>query len=235
MPQHESKRNKKVKKSGRVGRLPGIPNTPAVVSNLGSQIALFPQKIRRRLTYVEPGVTVVSGAGIGVSGGYVFSCNGLYDPNYTGGGTHQPLTFDQLMLMYNHYTVHSATINVLWIAGTATQSCVSLCRAGDNTSQTDCVKLIENGQITYQILPVAGAQSQYFKQNMSIDMAKFIGVDDVLDDSDLRGTVSANPVEQAFFHLNTWNPVGVAVVTNYAMVEMTFDATFTEPKVIPLS
>jgi len=186
------------------------------------------------LCYVEPNIDVVSGAGPNVAGGYVFSANGLFDPNFTGAG-HQPLTFDQLMVMYNHYTVHSATISVLWIAGTATQSYVSICRAGDNTPQTDVQKLIENGQISFQVLPVAGIQDVFNKQEMSIDIAKFEGVDDVLDNTDLRGTVAANPLEQAYFHLNTWNPQAVTVITNHAMVEITFDATFTEPKPIPLS
>lgn len=42
----------------------------------------------------------------------IFSLNGLYDPNISGGG-HQPLGFDQMMGLYNKYCVLGAKVSIL--------------------------------------------------------------------------------------------------------------------------
>lgn len=57
------------------------------------------------LPYFETGLSINPAAG-GVVGSYVFQINGPYDPNVTGIG-HQPLGFDQLMLMYEHYIYYT--------------------------------------------------------------------------------------------------------------------------------
>lgn len=44
-------------------------------------------------------------------GTYVMNSNSLYDPNNTGFG-HQPFGYDQLMAIYNHYTVTRCSIAI---------------------------------------------------------------------------------------------------------------------------
>lgn len=206
----------------------------SVVGALGRGFPGLPMRMRRKLTYFEPIVLATSGAGPSVAGAYVFSANGLFDPNITAAG-HQPLGFDQWMAMYNHYTVHSCRITIVCTANAAGPVYVALSRSADSTVTTDAVKLVENGNISYQQLPINTIESVFFKQSMTINMAKFEGVDDVLDDSDLRGTISANPVEQAYFHLSTWNPFTAAALSAYFSVLLEYDATFTEPKLLPIS
>lgn len=47
----------------------------------------------------------------GVMANYVFSCNGMYDPDITGTGG-QPLYFDQMTAIYNHYTVIGSKVTI---------------------------------------------------------------------------------------------------------------------------
>lgn len=65
------------------------------------------KQVQQTLKYVDtPTVTLSAGRGE-----YLFSTNGMFDPDITGTG-HQPLYFDQKMAMYNHYTVISSTIRI---------------------------------------------------------------------------------------------------------------------------
>jgi len=73
---------------------------------------LFPPKFKKRLVYSETSLTVASTSGS--SNSYFFSANGLFDPNTTGTG-HQPMGFDQMMLMYEQYTVFASKITVEFI------------------------------------------------------------------------------------------------------------------------
>ncbi len=73
--------------------------------NLGRQP--IAQQSYRTFTYVDQSnISIASGVGF-----YQFRCNGLFDPNATGGGS-QPMYFDQIMALYNHYTVLSSKITV---------------------------------------------------------------------------------------------------------------------------
>lgn len=45
----------------------------------------------------------------GVQGGQFYSCNSLYDPDVTGTG-HQPMYFDQMCTLYDHYCVLGSKI-----------------------------------------------------------------------------------------------------------------------------
>lgn len=72
---------------------------PRVLNNFQGA---FPKQFRNTVRYESELLSVVlNGSGLG---SYVVSCNGLYDPNVSGTG-HQPLYFDQLTSIYNHYCV----------------------------------------------------------------------------------------------------------------------------------
>lgn len=66
----------------------------------------FPKKVIMKQKYVNK-TTHSSGAGARVNTGY--RMNGIYDPE-VGVGDHQPLYFDQLMAVYNHYVVLAAKV-----------------------------------------------------------------------------------------------------------------------------
>lgn len=47
-------------------------------------------------------------------------CNSMYDPYQPTGG-HQPLYYDTLMLIYNHWVVLKAQMKVTWVGTTTTE------------------------------------------------------------------------------------------------------------------
>lgn len=48
----------------------------------------------------------------GTNDAYVYRCNSLYDPDYTGGG-HQPRNFDQMSSIYAKYSVNAFKFKII--------------------------------------------------------------------------------------------------------------------------
>lgn len=210
-------------------------NTSAVVGgSISRRMPIFNQRKRAVLTYFEPLVTITSASGPSVCGTYVFAANGLYDPNYTGAG-HKAMGFDQMMSFYEHYTVHSCKITVIPSNTSATGAYVAVSRNASSTPITAATDLVENGNVEYQCLPIVGVTNMFNKMVLSLDIGKFTGTDDVLDNPELRGTSTTNPTEVEFFHVSAWNPYSAGAASVSASVLLEFDATFTEPREIPSS
>ncbi len=111
----------------------------------------LPKKFTFRCRYSEHAISIDGGAA-GVVGKHFFRANGLFDPNVTGAG-HQPLGFDQLMLMYNHFTVIGSKIRVTFTNTdpNASQICgISL--TDDATTSINPEVYIENGDTTWLTL-----------------------------------------------------------------------------------
>ena len=83
-----------------------------VAIRLGKQP--IPKQLYNRLKYAE---TINVPIGVGGTGNYLYSCNGMYDPNITGTG-HQPMYFDQFTAMYDHYTVLKSMMKATVVANT---------------------------------------------------------------------------------------------------------------------
>jgi len=131
-------------------------------------------------------------------GTYLFSCNGLYDPNVTGIG-HQPHYFDQLSELYDHYRVVSSKITVtpctsptydvnygVFIDDDATPA-VNLNTALERTSPraTKSVSLNDSG---------------YFQSvTMSWNAKTAFGIENIMTRENLAGNAGANPLETQNF------------------------------------
>lgn len=194
---------------------------------INRSIPLFPARKKAFLPYFDYN-TVTAGAG--VVGSYVFSCNGLYDPNITGVG-HQPMGFDQMMTFYDHYTVLRAKIIIdfLYISGSGNLMVTVATRAA-LTPVTDPTQLIESGMIDYKLLSEnLSNEKSRCRLSRTVDIRLFGGIDDPLDNPDYRGTVAANPAEQSYFHISIWNSAGTTCSAGFfAVIE--FEAVFTEPR-----
>lgn len=191
---------------------------------------------RAKLIYHE-NVAITSVAAAESVGTHVFSANGCYDPNITGVG-HQPRGFDQVMALYDHYTVIGASIQVRFLnnsTGTRPYCCIAV-RDGTVAALTTR-DLFEYSNRVISARPVyrlstadesgVGASSML---SSKVDIAKFLGRKDVMDDPELKGTVASNPVEQVNFHVSVSDPVTTAAANVQCQVLITYDVIFHEPK-----
>jgi hypothetical protein len=187
------------------------------------------------LFYYENGLSLTA---VGVANSYFFTANGLFDVNITGTG-HQPMGFDQMMLMYEQYTVVNSKISISCQSGTSVAIRAGVYLSPDTTSITDPLRLMENGLITTKIhsgISVAG----YIKDHsLNCDIAKYFGRNPnaraLVDDVTLSGTVAANPTEQVYFAVTSWDPFAASTWTSYFDVLLEYDAIFWEPRKLTVS
>lgn len=188
----------------------------------------FPMQFQNQLTYCD---STSYSVGIGNFNTQVYSCNGLYDPNITGTGG-QPLYFDQLTAIYDHYTVLSSYI-VVECTGVGTVASNYASRVGlyidDDTSYVSSMdSLIQRQGAKFSVVNFAqgGKVHLTFGWNAS---KTFPG--NPLGNTDLQGTASGNPAEQSYFVIGMDAPDGVAV-TFYLTVKVVYNVVWDEKKTI---
>jgi len=224
MPYRKGKRATKraaKRKAARRGKRSLKYNKTSVSLGLG-----FPKRMVMTHKYAEL-IDIVSTAG--VLGKHLFNCNGMFDPNSTGVG-HQPLYYDQMAALYNHYTVIGSKIK-LTVTPTATAD--ELTYVGtwldDDTTSTVIATVMDmaersSGKIR-QIAPNMN-NSLVFYNNWS---AKKTFGGSVLANDNLQGTISANPTENSFFAIGVGS--GSAANTSVQVfVEITYTAVWEELK-----
>lgn len=185
---------------------------------------------RKTLRYFERNIILNPGVA-GIMASYTFSLNGLYDPNITGVG-HQPMGFDQLMLMYNNYTVVGAKARVVFRNTDQTRSVdVGLTITTSATAPTNLDDLIENGRCKWKQLGFVGASSDRTTTNIiaKAGIAKYLQIKDIMDDDLLYGNVGANPTKQLYLHIFARQPENVDSDAVYAQVMIDFISVFTRP------
>jgi hypothetical protein len=194
---------------------------------LARWMPVFPSRTTRKLRYSSS--FYLAGTS-GVVATNVLSANGLYDPEITGTG-HQPMGFDQLMLSYNHYTVTQARLICTFHNLAATSSVVSVKVDGGSTPITVVDQILEWGLNNHSVLEAKGTYGSVKVVESKVSIARFEGVSDVLDVQELRGSVAANPAEQTYFHVQSWDNAGVT--TNILTeIVLEYTAVFTEPRVL---
>jgi hypothetical protein len=193
---------------------------------------LFGFRTRRTIQYFAD----VAIAGTGTPGTQVFSANGCFDPDITGTGG-QPMGFDQMMLFYNHYTVMRSRIRAVFqnlTTGGVIATCV-LSVSGSSTPVTVVEDLIENGDCSIESMGFTGGYSGGCTQRRTLDVGKYQGLRNTIDDPDMRGDSASNPVEQVYYHLSLYDPVGAGAVSALVQCLIEYDTIFHEPRKGPLS
>lgn len=166
---------------------------------------------------------------------YVFSANGMYDPDITGTG-HQPMGFDQLAILYNHYCVVGSKITAKVFNYDTGQTQIAGVTLLDTASgfTGDVHQYIEQGHSKYVIL---GRQNADLSKSVSktFSAKKFFHKSKPMDEDDLAGTALANPAEEAFYHLVA-APIGaVDTAPVQVLVLIEYTAIWTEPKTLAQS
>lgn len=163
---------------------------PAKYSGFG-----FPPKIQVKHRYVEAiGLAAVAG---GVST-QLFRCNGMFDPNYSGTG-HQPLYFDQLSAVYDHFTVLKSYLK-LTVSTTSTTPQIVTCFINDDTTVTPSgieARMEQSSAKSVQITAGEGPKTMY----ISWDAYKTFG-GSILGNDNLQGSAAADPTEQSLFTIS---------------------------------
>lgn len=194
------------------------------------------QSVSRNLTYGGPfppikksqvvyagiiGVPITTGSGV-----YVFSCNGLFDPDYTGTGT-QPLYFDQLMAIYNHYVVTSCSIDLEVMNDNTNRSVAVTCYADDDTAgASNFTSMQRPGAKSVSGNPLQG--SLRLKQFWSAYKNFGSGVE---NNSLFRGDSGNNPAEQMYFIIQV-EETGLNTFTLPVRFTIRYNTTFSELKTI---
>jgi len=188
----------------------------------------FPERMRMKHKYRE---TFHLTASSGASASYIFSCNGMFDPNITGTG-HQPMFFDNMAALYDHYTVLNARITVVYVPTpqaliTSHNFVVGLLDAAA-FGTTNANYLGENPSMTTRTV---NAQLN----NERNVITKYWNAERVfgsraLSDSQLRGTPSANPSEQTYFGIMIQDTLGIGTAEGDFSVTIEYDSVWTEAK-----
>ena len=169
--------------------------------------------------------------GAGTAGQYVFSCNGLFDPNISGIG-HQPRGFDQVMTLYDHYVVVGSKITVYaWNPDTVYGAMVSVHIQDTSTTTTDIENVLERRNARSKLVSSRNGGIDNCIISYKVNPNNFLGRSKPLSDPNLKGNTSANPSEQCYFVVSVAGMNDLADIGGiacYAKIEYT--AVLIEPK-----
>lgn len=187
----------------------------------------------KRMLYYEPNLSLsVPITGIPVS--YAFTANGLYDPNITGSG-HQPMGFDQMMSLYEQYTVVRSSITVTFRPHGSI--CFGVSLSPDTSAFTSSPGLVENGLSKYVCASGFATEvgGKFPSLTLHCDVRGYFGQRtsrEMLNNTNLFGTAAANPTEQVYFLVNAWQGIGIAgggISLDFECI-LAYDAIFWEPR-----
>lgn len=178
--------------------------------------------------YVELNQSLDVGTG-GIPVTQVYSLTSLFDPNYTGVG-HQPLGFDNIMPMYDHYTVIGARVKVTASNLDRDPQYIVLQIKDGISLSTNLSAMIENGRTNFKTL--GGNETASSTQTLTANFSakQFFSRNPMASDKQ-QGTVSSSPLENAFLHI-TVAPTTIGENTTKVVYSIIIEyiAMLTEPK-----
>lgn len=189
-----------------------------------------------RMFYYEGELSLSATSGLMT--GYLFSANGIFDPNVTGTG-HQPIAFDQMMQFFEQYVVLKSKISVSFASATASPSRVGIGLFPDTTVPTDYRQFVENGQVVMAPVEGKGEGGSHVIKTLTLtcDVAKYFGKSrrELQSAPDLYGNAAANPTEQVYFLIGHWG--GLEAITTVVQFDVTlyYDVFFYEPRKLTIS
>lgn len=193
-----------------------------------------PQSVIRKLRYQRP-ASMISGA-LGVADVDVYRLNSLYDPE-VGADPHQPRFFEQYMELYRKYVVLGAKVTLQALnTSTIEQTRIGMTIQDGSNTQSTGDAYIENERLQKNaILGVEGGKSSK-TLTLNFSTKKWFRHDSVIDERDMEGTLTADPVTKAYIHVWTDNPWGLSV-SNGVRYIITIDylVMFRSPVDVPSS
>lgn len=191
----------------------------------------------RKMVFTHKYVDLISMTG---TGGAVatrqYVCNGLYDPDYTGVG-HQPMYFDQMSALYNHYTVIGSKITVktvnIYGPATAPAYYFTLSQNDDGSITYNTLKdFFEKSDARCKLVSAGGTETPTAVSKWS---AKKMFAGSILGNDRLQGDIGANPSEITNWVISVQAVDGVSTITTSFLIEIEYIAVWEELKDIPTS
>lgn len=186
----------------------------------------FPKRMTVTHKYTDGFIYLTS---TGTKSNFNISCNGMYDPNLTAGG-HQPLYFDQLTAIYNHYTVIYAELKATFVptASTTTPLAYGVLINDDATvTPGNYNEMMEQAQGSGAFTTAVQTKPPVIIKKWS---AKKTFGGSILGNTDLQGTVTSNPTEQSVFSCYIQPLDAVTTCTVNLIVEISYVAVWSEVK-----
>lgn len=177
-------------------------------------------------------------SGLGALAVAAYSANGLFDPSISLIG-HQPMGFDQIMPLYDHYCVIGSMLRVDFINTTPTsisdtqEPIIVGIQISDraDTTITTLDRMLEQPAVKYTtLLPSisnGAKKTLYIKCNPN----KYLGKSKPLSDDTTNGSIVANPVEQVYYKLFAQNlSQSTEAFSVQANISIMYTSIFHEPK-----
>lgn len=167
-------------------------------------------------------------------GSYVFSGNGMYDPNITSTGT-QPTGFDQYMGLYDAYKVYGSKIRVKLSNAYSSSSAILATipvRDYSGVASGGINEVIRDPRVRYQIV-AANQQGVATVKNYQ-STKKAFGLTD-LSDIVFEGSASSNPSDQWYWLILGANISGAGALSLQMHVEIVYYVEFFRRKDINVS
>lgn len=204
-----------------------LPKARGQLTRYLSKASGFPRTLDTTMIYQENYIITWTGGNIITQ---VFTCNGMYDVDITGAG-HQPLYFDQLSAVYNHWIVTGSKceIQVVPAASTTTPSSVTMYVDDDATGSSPLSARMEaSGSQTVVLGPGGNGKGELFQTFSAVQ--NFGG--SVLSDPAMEGTSAGNPSELMYFLVTAGALDGSTAGSVSFNCKVTYRATWQELKSI---
>lgn len=183
----------------------------------------FPKVFTNYVTYAEIAPVAVNGWGT-----YQFSCNNLYDPNQSGTG-HQPMYYDELCAIYDHWCVESSSFEVQ-IANALGRDFELTAWIDDDTSHDTAGNYWlaaerPGAKTTYSYPPSGVNNTLRLQWNAQRAFGKT-----ALTNPNFQGAVTTPPIEQQFYTMLVTDNGAATVLTFNIRVKITYKVRWSEFK-----
>jgi len=185
----------------------------------------FPRRMYIAHKYCETVLLTMTNGSIN---GLLYRANGMFDPRVATGG-HQPMYFDNLSAIYDHYTVVKSKCKFTVVPNAQNTVPIRVTAYVDDdgalATTLDAASEMAGGSI--QIIPAATSTNPLVFYKDWSARTTFGG--DPLSNDQLQGTGSADPVEQSTFAIQSDVPA-LASITLSVTVEIVYYAIWDELK-----
>lgn len=229
------RRGKKSRERHNVGRQPDTRvslsrNIPPVLGLVDS-ISAIPQEFKSTLTWAAFYAPSATGPA-SFADPLIVRLNSPYDPNDAFGGA-SATGYAKLMAMYTKCFVRGVRFTVRFMnesaftGGAPIANVIVGCTINtNNTALTGFAAAVGNGLAEYETV---GASPDVAKFTRTLDIGKFLDVPDILSNTSLYSTASANPTNIVYAHFWIENPVASTSAYVVVVADVEFECTFTDP------